>query len=227
MKRSMAALALVFGLVALGYPATDGVALAQAGSTYKGNITNLTPGQSFTPILVATHSSAASIFLPGTTASSELGTLAEEGNVAPLTSLLNSMPASVMQVVSASGLTTPGVTTSLSIMGGGAFDRLSIAAMLIPTNDAFVGVNTALPTDGVLKVVYGFAYDAGTEVNDETCASIPGPNFFECGGPGMGGSPGNGEGAVVISSGIRGIGDFGSDRDWKNPVARITIQKVS
>ena len=93
MKRSMAALALVFGLVALGYPATDGVALARAGSTYKVNITNLTPGQSFTPILAATHSSAASIFLPGTPASSELGTLAEEGNVAPLTSLLNSMPA--------------------------------------------------------------------------------------------------------------------------------------
>ena len=111
-------------------------------------------------------------------------------------------------------------------MGGGTFDRLSIAAMLIPTNDTFVGVNIALPVDGTLTVVYGFAYDAGTEVNDETCASIPGPSFVECGGPGMGGAPGNGEGAVVISSGIRGIGDFGSDRDWKNPVARITIQKL-
>ena len=226
MHRTIAALALVLGLVAMGHPATDD-ALAQAGSTYKVNITNLTPGQSFTPILTATHSSAASIYLPGTTASSELETLAEEGNVAPLTSLLNSMPASVMQVVSGSGLTTPGVTTSLSIMGGNTFDRLSIVAMLIPTNDAFVGVNTALPTDGEVTVVYAYAYDAGTEVNDETCASIPGPNFVECGGPGTGGSPGNGEGAVVISSGIRGIGDFARDRDWKNPVARITIQIVS
>ena len=227
MHRTIAALTLVLGLVALGHPATDGLALAQAGSTYMVNITNLTPGQSFTPILAATHSSAASIYLPGTTASSELETLAEEGNVAPLTALLNSMPASVMQVVSGSGLTTPGVTTSLSIMGGNTFDRLSIVAMLIPTNDAFVGVNTALPTDGEVKVVYLFAYDAGTEVNDETCASIPGPNFVECGGPGTGGSPGNGEGAIVISSGIRGIGDFASDRDWKNPVARATIQIVS
>ena len=227
MKRQMVALALVLGLVVLGQPAGSDIALAQAGNTYQVKITNLTPGQSFTPILIATHSAAASIFLPGTTASAELATLAEEGNVAPLTSLLNSMPATVMQVVSASGLTTPGVTTTLSIMGGGTFDRLSIAAMLIPTNDAFVGVNIALPADGELKVVYGFAYDAGSEVNDETCMSIPGPNFVECGGPGMGGSPGNGEGAVVISSGIRGIGDFGSDRDWKNPVARITIWNVS
>ena len=227
MNRTIAALALVLGLVALGHPATDGLALAQAGSTYKVNVTNLTPSQSFTPILAATHSGAASIYLPGTPASPELGTLAEEGNVAPLTSLLNGMPASVMQVVSTPGLTTPAVTTSLTIMGGGTFDRLSIVAMLIPTNDAFVGVNTTLPTGGEVKVVYAYAYDAGTEVNDETCASIPGPNYVECGGPGTGGSPGNGEGAIVISSGIRGIGDFANDRDWKNPVARITMHLVS
>jgi hypothetical protein len=223
----MAVLALFLGLAVVGQSVTDHVAHAQAGSTYEVKITNLTPGQSFTPILAATHSSATSIFLSGTPASDQLKTLAEEGNVAPLTSLLNSMPAAVMQVVSGSGLTTPGVTASLSLMGGGTFDRVSIAAMLIPTNDTFVGINTTLPTDSTLKVVYGFAYDAGTEVNDETCASIPGPNYPECGGPGTGGSPGNGEGAVVISGGIRGIADFGSDRDWRNPVARITIQKIS
>ena len=99
MKRTMAALALVLGLVVLGQPAETGVALAQAGSTYTVNITNLTPGQSFTPILAATHSAAASVFLPGTTASAALGTLAETGDVAPLTALLTSMPAAVMQVL--------------------------------------------------------------------------------------------------------------------------------
>ena len=227
MTRQITTLAAVLGLVVLGQPASDGGALAQAASTYEVRVTNLTPGQSFTPVLAATHSSAASVFLPGTAASAELETLAEGGDVAPLTALLNGMPATGMQVVSGSGLTTPGVTTTLSIMGGGTFDRLSIVAMLIPTNDAFVGVNTALPAAGELKVVYAYAYDAGTEVNDETCASIPGPSYVECGGPGSGGSPGNGEGAVVISNGIRGIGDFGTDRDWRNPVARITIQQVS
>jgi len=131
-----------------------------------------------------------------------------------------------MEVASTSGLTTPAVTRSLTLMGGGTYDRLSLAAMLIPTNDAFVGLDTALPVAGETKVVYAYAYDAGTEVNDELCASIPGPDFPECGGPGMGGSPGNGEGAIVISSGIRGIGDFASNRDWKNPVARITIYRL-
>ena len=32
---------------------------------------------------------------------------------------------------------------------------------------------------------------------------------------------------VLIHSGIRGDGDFWKYRDWKNPVARITIRKVS
>ncbi len=41
------------------------------------------------------------------------------------------------------------------------------------------------------------AYDAGSERNDETCASIPGPDFVECGGPGTGGQPVGGEEGYV------------------------------
>jgi hypothetical protein len=227
MKATMVTLAVALGLVVSGHPAADDTAHAQAGSTYEIKITNLAPGQSLTPILAATHSGAITLFLPGTPASTELKMLAEGGDVAPLTALLSGMPATVMQVVSGSGLTTPGVTTTLSIMGGGTFDRVSLAAMLIPTNDAFVGIDTTLPVDGEVKVIYAYAYDAGTEVNDETCASIPGPSYPECNGPGSGGAPGNGEGAVVISNGIRGIGDFGTDRNWNNPVARFTIVKTS
>mgnify|MGYP002849528141 CR=1 FL=1 len=194
--------------------------------SYEVKITNLTPAQSFTPVLAASHTSAASIFLAGTPASSELQAVAEGGDIAPLTALLNGMSTTVMDVEATADLTTPGVTASVTVMGGGTFDRLSLVSMLIPTNDTFVGVNTRLPMAGETKVVYAYAYDAGTEVNDELCASIPGPSYPECGGPGSGGSPGNGEGAVVISNGILGVGDFGRNRDWKNPVARITIQHV-
>ena len=70
--------------------------------------------------------------------SPELGTLAESGDVAPLTALLNTS-ANVWDVQIAAGLHGPGETTSVTVMGGGGFDRVSIAAMLIPTNDAFRG----------------------------------------------------------------------------------------
>ena len=227
MKRPIVVLALVLGLVIMGNPLSDTDGLAQTTGTYQLKITNLMPNQSLTPLLAATHTSAFSVFVAGTSATSGVKTMAEDGNVAPLSTTLNGN-ASVMQVATGSGLTTPAVTTTLNIVGGGSFNWVSIVAMLIPTNDTFVGARTTLPAAGELKVIYANAYDAGTEVNDQLCASIPGPNYPECGGPGTGGAPGNGEGAVVISNGIRdGLGDFGSNRDWKNPVVRVTIHKIS
>jgi len=85
MYQRMTAFALTLLFLVLGQLRGYDVALAQAGSTYEIRITNLTPGQSFTPILGATHSADASVFVPGTPASLELKALAESGDVAPLT----------------------------------------------------------------------------------------------------------------------------------------------
>ncbi len=225
MKRLAAILTLAIGVVAIGHPASNTTAHAQATALYFVEIVNLVPRQHFTPMLVATHNASAAIFNLGMPASPELGTLAESGDVAPLMALLNTS-ANVMDVQTAAGLHGPGGTTSATVIGGAGFDRVSVAAMLIPTNDAFVALDTTLPAPGEMKVVYANAYDAGTETNDELCASIPGPSYPECGGPGTGGAPGNGEGAIVIHSGMRGHGDFGTDRDWKDPVAQIRIWQV-
>jgi hypothetical protein len=223
-KKKITALVLALGLVALTQPGAGDVALAQEAGMYMVKITNLTPGQTFTPILAATHNGGASIFLPGTQASMGLESLAEEGRTMMLKMALESH-ASVMAVQNSMGLTTPAVTRDITIMGGGGYDRLSVVSMLIPTNDAFFGVDTSLPAYGETKVVYGYAYDAGTEMNDESCASIPGPHA-ECGGMGTHDAGGRGEGAITISNGILGHGDFSRDHDWKNPVARITIYMV-
>ena len=52
--------------------------------------------------------------------------------------------------------------------------RVSLVGMLIPTNDAFLGANMMLPGEGGM-MGYANAYDAGTEMNDEMCSSIPNP----------------------------------------------------
>ena len=88
-----------------------------------------------------------SLFQLGQPASRELAILAEEGNPAPLAAALLANPA-VGTVVTGSGLTNPGATTTLVLQGRGGFPRLSVAAMLIPTNDAFFAVN------GVVYVLY-------------------------------------------------------------------------
>jgi hypothetical protein len=107
-------------------------------------------------------------------------------------------------------------------------DRLSLAAMLIPTNDAFMALNAvALPLPGHSGNHQAVAYDAGSEVNDELCSSIPGPNFAECGGSGGGARAGGGEGFVHVHRGMHGIGDFKPNvRDWRNPVAQVTVRLV-
>ena len=201
---------------------------AQSDGRYNVTVTNLTKGQTFTPLLLATHTPAVRIFAPGTQASPQLQVLAEEGATDMLASLLRGMTAEVREVVTATGLQTPAVSATFQMTGGGAFSRLSIAAMLIPTNDAFVGLSSlTLPAGFEPVVVDLLAYDSGTEINDERCASIPGPGFTECGGPGGGARVGRGEGAVTVHNGIHGVGDMNPAlRDWRGPVARVTVQRV-
>ena len=220
---------LVFSLLLLtALVASHARLAAQSDARYSVTVTNLTKGQTFTPLLIATHTPAVRIFAPGTQASPQLQVLAEEGATDMLVTLLRGMTADVREVVTAAGLQTPAVSATFQINGGGAFSRLSIAAMLIPTNDAFMGVSgLTLPSGFDPVVVDLLAYDSGTEINDERCASIPGPSFTECGGPGGGARAGRGEGAVTVHNGMHGVGDMNRPlRDWRGPVARVTVQRV-
>lgn len=217
------ALAVLSGLLAAP------VALADDDQPrrYEVSITNLTRGQQFTPILVASHKSSVQLFKLGAPASPGLATLAEEGNTAPLTAELVAL-SGTGQVVTGSGLTNPGATTKVIVEGRHGFARLSVAAMLIPTNDAFFALNgIELPRGDDTLTVTAPAYDAGSERNDELCASVPGPFFAECKGSGGGARVGGGEGYVHIHAGIHGIGDLpAAVRDWRNPVALITVRRM-
>ena len=70
----------------------------------------------------------------------------------------------------------PATSTSFNMNTDGTTnDRLSIVAMLLPTNDAFAGLNAVeIPTT---PGTYSFdvpAYDAGTEANDELLTGVIG-----------------------------------------------------
>ena len=102
--------------------------------------------------------------------------------------------------------------------------HVTALAMLIPTNDAFFALNAVeLPQKGT-DTYFSVAYDAGSELNDEQCAHIPGPATV-CSGEGV--SVGQGEGFVHIHPGIHGIADLAADiYDWRNPVAQITVTRI-
>lgn len=196
--------------------------------TYEVTVTNITYNQRFTPVLLATHRPEVAFFVLGQPASPGLATLAEEGNVAPLRTTLQSNPA-VTATEAGSALLDPGKSVTFRIEGNPWRDRLSLAAMLIPTNDAFVALNAVpLPAPGQgMQSFTARAYDAGSEMNDELCASIPDPFFAECGGPGGGARVGGGEGFVHVHRGVHGVGQLkASDRDWRNPVASVQVRVV-
>ena len=196
--------------------------------SYEVTITNTTYNQRFTPMLLTTHSPTVAIFKAGEPASQKLRTLAEEGNVAPLKGVLDGLR-EVTATVAGNALLEPGKSVTFRIQANPWRDRLSMAAMLIPTNDAFMALNAVgLPFPGGSQARFtAVAYDAGTEVNDELCASIPGPDFAECGGSGGGARADRGEGFVHVHRGIHGIGNFtAAARDWRNPVAQVSVRHV-
>ena len=211
----MAGVSLAFALTALP-------AAAQLGSNnYEVSITNLTEAQPFTPFVLATHVPSIKMFTPGDTAGIELEELAEGGAVGPMVDLLSQFPSEVLDIATSEGLLLPGETVRLEIRGDILRNRLSFAAMLIPTNDSFVGLDSMiLPSRS--NTAYVPAFDAGTEENDELCANIPGPR---CGGEGF--SISDGEGFIYISQGIQGVGDLGQPLyDWRNPVAYVQIRRI-
>jgi len=216
----------IVGMACLALSLTGTTVFADAEKEYAVTITNLTRGQSFTPILVVSHEPGVTLFTVGSPASEELATLAESGNIGPLQTLLNESPA-VNATEASEGLLAPGQSTTVTVKAGKSFRRISVAAMLIPTNDAFLGIqNVTIPRGREKKVRFVPAYDAGSETNDELCTNIPGP---VCEGTGP--SPEDpGEGYVHIHAGIDGgIGELqpGTEsRDWRNPVARIMIERV-
>jgi hypothetical protein len=209
-------------------------AFAQETFRYEIIITNLTRGQHFTAPLVITHKTGLRLFTIGQPVSPQVATFAEDGTATALAALLAGTSEVkdifvTAGVLTANTLLDPGKSATVTVEGDRQFDHLSLMAKMLPTNDAFIAVN-GLPGPPSEKSITMFvpAYDAGSDQNDELCASIIGPNLTECGGSGGGGQSSNGEGFVYVHNGIHGVGNLTpAVRDWRNPVARIIIRRVN
>ena len=131
----------------------------------------------------------------------------------------------VIDVVDSGGLLTPGQSVTVTVAAGEGAKWISLASMMIPTNDSFIALNgVKAPKNGKASVYYSPGYDAGSEANDESCLYIPGP---VCGGEGRSPGSDNDEGYIHISGGIHGIADLAPETyDWRNPTAKIVIKRV-
>ncbi len=195
---------------------------AVAETYYEVTVTNITKGMTFTPIMVATTRNGDRILSLGEMASDAVEAMAETGNLAPLQDSLDALDISNSSFLP---FLAPGESVTQLVQTSGRYRGITIAAMLIPSNDTFFAVNGVPGPRGKNRTMTFTvpAYDAGTELNDELCVSLP--------GPGCNGDPGpvssNGEGYVYVSNGIRGVGDLDADLlDFNNPVAQVSITRL-
>lgn len=204
---------------------------------YSVTVTNLTAGQPFSPLAYSVHYSGFSPFTMGMPATGGIEKIAESGATDDYIKDAMTNP-DVILVDHAMGLTLPGeskiVSLNVSVEMANADQLLfSLVNMLGNTNDAFAGVNSV--AIGKLAVgenltLNAQSYDAGTEMNTETQATIPGPAG---GGEGFNAVRDDMVDQVTMHPGAVTWDDGKMDSTltqvhrWDNPTARITITRLA
>ena len=205
-------------------------------------ITNLTHGNHFTPVLMTGMNSGAHLFEVGSMATPALELMAECGDTTQLTGISGVAGELDEDTKTGTDPINPGASTMLSLdtaVSGNT--HLSIVSMILPTTDAFVGLDALeVPIAAGSYTYYLNAYDAGTEANNETIATAPcGPNVpgfpiapaDDAGTNGTGAAGDDSNTTVHIHRGVLGdqdatggISDLNSSiHRWQNPVAKIVI----
>lgn len=198
---------------------------------YDVSVTNLTSNQPMSPFAVLTHNTSFDLFEIGQSSSVDLEYLAEGGSNAELLALSDS-DTNVYQGISGNGLILSGEQDTVSIrVDPNQEGYISVASMLVNTNDAFVGesgLSLKSLAVGDTFTMNMNVWDSGTELNDELAATIPGPAG---GGEGFN-SVRNDIDVVSFHSGVISQDDglatstLSGNHRFLNPGARITITRT-
>lgn len=204
---------------------------------YSITVTNLTAGQPLSPTAIVLHKPSFKAFEVGMAASVELEKIAESGNPDPFLADAATNTATFASMKASAGI-PPGMTATIMIEAQVAnadanMLRLTALSMLGNTNDGFTGLNgidISKIAIGDLMVIDTISYDAGTEKNTESAATVPGP---AAGGEGFNPSRDDSPNTVAMHSGVLTKDDGNPDsaltsiNRWDNPVARITITRLA
>jgi len=205
-----------------------------AMASFEVTVSNLTNAQPLSPVAVIGHQSAFSAFMVGVPASQGLEEMAEGGDNS---TLLANADADAAVVVTGSGAAPIGPagseTITLDVLDSQRPGmQISVSTMLVNTNDAFSGLNSASVEAMAVGDVLTFdavAYDAGTEADTEMAIHIPGPAG---GGEGFNASRDDQADRVSMHSGIvsqddgLATSDLSEQHRFDNPVARVRIVRT-
>jgi Spondin_N len=218
--------------------------------TYRVTLVNLTDGQPFSPPVAATHDRDMRMFRVGRLASDELAAIAQAGNQLPMFNLFNSSAdvteavdvgaplTRVGTVVDPPGPMGPFFDTATFEITAERGDRLSLATMLICTNDGFLGLDSVrLPSHGARAFLIN-GYDAGRENNTQDSQHLVNP----CSALGPVALPGDPDGEADSGPGVstvppmpirhhpniqNGVGELTvAEHGWQDPVAVAVVSRI-
>lgn len=203
-----------------------------AGATkrsYEVTVVNLTNNQPFSPVAAIMHGAAYQGMTLGGAASAGLEQLAESGDNSSFLADASSNTA-VADTAAGKGVIAPGTEGTVTLSGSGTL--LTIASMLVNTNDAIAAIN-GIELGNMAKdetmTLHARAYDAGTEANSETASDVPGP---AAGGEGFNAAR-NDRDFVIVHPGVISMDDglstsaLSEAHRFDNPVAKIVIKRIS
>ena len=205
-----------------------------AMASFDVTVSNLTNAQPLSPVAVIAHLDGYTFFSVGTPVTAGFEEMAEEGDNA---ALLAEADADAMVTVTGSGAAPIGPAASETVTVETLESdlpglRISVATMLVNTNDAFTGLNAMSVESmavGDVVSVRGVAYDAGTEADTETAATIPGPAG---GGEGFNAIRDDQADRVSMHSGVVSqddgfaASDLSEQHRFDNPVVQISIERT-
>ena len=144
-----------------------------ANISYEVTVTNLTNAQPLSPVAVALHASE-SAWEFGMEATEQFEYLTEGGDNSFLLGL-----SWVVDSASGAGPIGPGLNETITVTTtDSTANLLTVATMLVNTNDAFSGLTaldlSSMQVNDSMSFRLG-AYDSGTEANSEAAGTIPGP----------------------------------------------------
>ena len=205
---------------------------------YDVTITNLSYSQPFSPLAAVLHGNDYQPWQLGEAASAGLENLAESGDNSGFLQEATEMSWAQQ---SSTGVLLPSNQATLQLMAmvndeDKAQLQLSLATMLVNTNDAFTGINSldlSSLAEGEQVQHDLYIYDAGTEANSEAVGTIPGPadggegynaarddvNYVAM-HPGVVGRDHMGEAQAVSPSVLS------SAHTFDQPIARLTVRRT-
>lgn len=206
--------------------------------TYEVTIRNRATSQPISPPVVVTHDRRVRLWRTGAAASDGLVAIAENGDPSVAFAALDGASGvtdvvNVGQPLTRKGTVAGDFTDTVTFqIEGNRGDVLSLAGMLICTNDGFAGIDSVrLPNHGS-RTVNARAYDAGSEINSErsidivdACSAL-GPVVLDGDDNGNENDAVDASGVVRAHRGVVGESDLLVAHNWRRSILKVTIKVV-